>query len=165
MPFLIKWVDQCEYPERDVAVETPAGPLRLTVCGDVITNTDWINGSGGDVPGDGHWQCLFDAYWEDGDKNIDVNLLVQGTDYRRRVWAELCRIPFGETRSYAALSLALGSSPRAVGNACRDNPYAPIIPCHRVVSSTGLGGYCGATEGALLDIKIKLLRFEAEHCR
>jgi len=46
-----------------------------------------------------------------------------------------------------------------------DNPYAPIIPCHRIVSASGLGGYCGATEGALLDIKIKLLRFEAEQCR
>jgi len=90
---------------------------------------------------------------------------MQGTPYRRRVWAELCRIPFGETRSYAALAQKLGSSPRAVGNACRDNPYAPIIPCHRVVSASGLGGYCGATEGALLDIKIKLLKFEAEQCR
>ncbi|MGR8941804.1 MAG: methylated-DNA--[protein]-cysteine S-methyltransferase [Gammaproteobacteria bacterium] len=92
-----------------------------------------------------------------------VKLLMQGTPFRRRVWAELCRIPFGETRSYADLARTLGSSARAVGNACRDNPYAPIIPCHRVVSASGLGGYCGQTQGALVDIKIKLLAFEAEH--
>jgi methylated-DNA-[protein]-cysteine S-methyltransferase len=165
MPFLVKWVEQCEEPARNIAVETPAGPLLLTVRGDVIINTDWITEIGGNIPGDNDWQNLFDAYWHDENKHIEVKLLRQGTPYRRRVWAELCRIPCGERRSYAALALTLGSSPRAVGNACRDNPYAPIIPCHRVVSSSGLGGYCGVTEGALMDIKIRLLRFEAEHCR
>lgn len=165
MPFLVNWMGRYEQAARNIAVETPAGPLLLTVCGDVIINTDWITDIGSNMPGDSHWQRMFDAHGQDGNKHIEVKLLIQGTPYRRRVWAELCRIPFGETRSYAALALALGSSPRAVGNACRDNPYAPIIPCHRVVSSSGLGGYCGVTEGALMDIKIKLLRFEADHCR
>jgi methylated-DNA-[protein]-cysteine S-methyltransferase len=165
MPFLVKWADRCEEAARIIAVETPAGPLLLTVCGDVIINTDWTAGSAGNAPRDGDWQRVFDAHWQEGNQHIEVKLLRQGTEYRRRVWAELGRIPFGETRSYAALAHALASSPRAVGNACRDNPYAPIIPCHRVVSSSGLGGYCGVTEGALMDIKIKLLRFEAEHRR
>lgn len=165
MPFVVEWVDRCEDPARDIAVETPAGRLLLTVRGDVIINTDWIIGIGGSVPGDSQWQILFDTYWQDGNNPLEVKLLNQGTPYRRRVWAELCRIPFGETRTYAALARILGSSARAVGNACRDNPYAPIIPCHRVISSSGLGGYCGAIDGALMEIKIRLLRFEAERRR
>jgi len=165
MPIAIDWIDQCKEPARSIDVETPAGRLLLTVCGDVIINMDWAVDGNSPMSGDNQWQNLFDAYWHDRDKPIAVKLLMQGTPYRRRVWAELCRIPFGETRSYAALAKTLETSARAVGNACRDNPYAPIIPCHRVVSAAGLGGYCGATEGALLDIKIKLLRFEAEQCR
>jgi methylated-DNA-[protein]-cysteine S-methyltransferase len=165
MPFVIEWVERCGEPARNAAVETPAGPLLLTVRGDVIVDTNWSMDSDGGVPGDSRWQKLFDRYWHDWNAHIQVKLLQQGTPYRRRVWAELRRIPFGETRTYAALALTLGSSPRAVGNACRDNPYVPVIPCHRVVSSTGLGGYCGATEGAWMDVKIKLLRFEAERQR
>jgi len=165
MPFSITWVERCSGPEQIMSIHTPAGLLALTVVGDVIVNTDWLLDHDSAPPASAHWQRVFDAYWSEPEHTIELKLLAQGSPYRRRVWDELCRIPCGTTRSYAALSDSLGSSPRAVGNACRDNPYAPIIPCHRVVSASGLGGYCGATEGALLDIKIKLLRFEAEHCR
>jgi methylated-DNA-[protein]-cysteine S-methyltransferase len=165
MPFAIEWVERCDAPTRHIAVETPAGPLFLTLQGDVVVDANWRIDTDADLSDASRWQKLFDRYWNDWNTNIQIQLWLQGTPYRRRVWAELCRIPFGETRTYAALATTLGSSPRAVGNACRDNPYAPIIPCHRVVSSSGLGGYCGVTEGALMDVKIKLLRFEAEHRR
>jgi methylated-DNA-[protein]-cysteine S-methyltransferase len=165
MTFTVEWIEHYKEPARNIEVETPAGQLLLTVCGDLIINTDWNVDSRSNRRSDSQWQNLFDAYWSGKDHNLEVKLLVQGTPYRHRVWEELCRIPFGETRSYAALAKTLGSSPRAIGNACRDNPYAPIIPCHRVVSASGLGGYCGVTEGSLMDIKIKLLRFEEEHCR
>jgi methylated-DNA-[protein]-cysteine S-methyltransferase len=163
MPFAIDWVERCDAPARNVGIETPAGTLLLTLAEDVIVATDWIVDSAVGMPSESRWQNLFDRYWDGGNADLKVKLLLQGTPYRRRVWDALCRIPFGETRSYAALANTLGSSPRAVGNACRGNPYAPVIPCHRVVSASGLGGYCGVTEGALMDIKIRLLRFEAEH--
>jgi methylated-DNA-[protein]-cysteine S-methyltransferase len=165
MPVTVEWVEQCREPVKDIRVETPAGWLRVSVSGDVMVGCDWIIETDSRIPGDRKWQNLFDAYWHDSKIDLAVKVLMQGTPFRRRVWAELCRIPFGETRTYAALAHVLASSPRAVGNACRDNPYAPLIPCHRVVSSAGLGGYCGVTEGALMDVKIKLLQFEAEHCR
>jgi len=165
MPFSITWVAHCAGPEQVVSIQTPAGRLALTVCGDVIVNTNWLLDHETAPPPSEHWQRVFDAYGSGADNTIALKLLAQGSPYRRRVWDELCRIPCGATLSYAALASILNSSPRAVGNACRDNPYAPIIPCHRVVSASGLGGYCGATEGALLDIKIKLLRFEAEQYR
>ena len=67
-----------------------------------------------------------------------------GTSFQKKVWKELKKIPYGETRSYKEVALAIGhpQSARAVANACAKNPYAPSVPCHRVVRSDGnLGGY------------------------
>ena len=71
---------------------------------------------------------------------------LEGTDFQRRVWKEISKIPFGETRTYKDLAIAIGKpySSRAVANACGKNPYPVIIPCHRVIRSDGkLGGYSG----------------------
>lgn len=71
---------------------------------------------------------------------------LEGTDFQRRVWKEISKIPFGETRTYKDLAVAIGkpTSSRAVANACGKNPYPVIIPCHRVIRSDGkLGGYSG----------------------
>lgn len=86
-----------------------------------------------------------DAYVEgQGPSPRSLPLAPQGTPFRRRVWQELCRIPYGETLSYAELAVRVGSSPRAVGGAVGHNPIALIIPCHRVVAADGsLGGYAG----------------------
>jgi AraC family transcriptional regulator of adaptative response/methylated-DNA-[protein]-cysteine methyltransferase len=74
----------------------------------------------------------------------DVPLDIQGTAFQQRVWAELRRIPSGETRSYAQIAQALGEprSSRAVARACATNPVAVLVPCHRVVRADGgLSGY------------------------
>ena len=71
---------------------------------------------------------------------------LEGTNFQRTVWKEISKIPFGETRTYKDLAIAIGkpNSSRAVANACGKNPYPVIIPCHRVVRSDGkLGGYSG----------------------
>ena len=67
-----------------------------------------------------------------------------GTSFQKKVWKELKKIPYGETRSYKEVALAIGhpQSARAVANACAKNPYAPKVPCHRDIRSDGnLGGY------------------------
>jgi len=87
-------------------------------------------------------------------------LLPGGTKFQKSVWKELCKIPLGETRTYGEIAKILNSSARAVGNACRKNPIAIIIPCHRVVSATGIGGYAGKIEGKQLNIKRWLLKHE-----
>ncbi len=74
---------------------------------------------------------------------------VSGTAFQQRVWAELRRIPPGETRSYLDIARALGdpNATRAVGTANGANPIAIIVPCHRVVRNDGsLGGYAGGLE-------------------
>ena len=85
---------------------------------------------------------------------------LKGTDFQIKVWKEISKIPYGETRTYKDIAVAIGrpNSSRAVANACGKNPYAPIIPCHRVIRSDGsLGGY-SAPGG--IKIKKKLLKKE-----
>jgi AraC family transcriptional regulator of adaptative response/methylated-DNA-[protein]-cysteine methyltransferase len=76
--------------------------------------------------------------------HLDLPLDVQATAFQWRVWQELRKIPYGETRSYSQIAQALGSpkSVRAVANACAANPAAIVIPCHRIVHENGEpGGY------------------------
>lgn len=87
------------------------------------------------------------------------------TPFEKRVWTALCAIPRGRFTTYGLLSAHLGTSPRAVGNALRRNPFAPDVPCHRVVATGGkLGGFKGSWprdgEGITLDEKRGLLRGE-----
>lgn len=85
---------------------------------------------------------------------------IKGTDFQVLVWKEILKIPYGETRTYKEIAQAIGkpNSSRAVANACGKNPYAPDIPCHRVIRSDGkLGGYSGVGG---LKMKEKLLKIE-----
>tara|TARA_B100001989_G_scaffold242716_1_gene209749 strand:+ start:792 stop:1070 length:279 start_codon:yes stop_codon:yes gene_type:complete len=90
------------------------------------------------------------------------NLPLKGTEFEVKVWKEISKIPYGETRTYKDLAIAIGKpdSARAVANACGKNPYPPIIPCHRVIRTDGkLGGYSG--KGGI-KTKKKLLKQERE---
>jgi len=91
---------------------------------------------------------------------LGVKALPDGTEFQQRVWKALQAIPGGETRRYGELAHELGSSARAVANACRANPLPILIPCHRVVASNGPGGYMGETGGLGLAIKQWLLQHE-----
>lgn len=87
-----------------------------------------------------------------------VPLAPRGSEFQRRVWAELRAIPFGERRSYADLARAIGrpGASRAVGAANGRNPISIIVPCHRVIGSDGaLRGYAGgeASKRWLLDFE------------
>lgn len=82
--------------------------------------------------------------------------------FAARLYAELKKIPPGRVITYAALGRRIGcGSPRAVGQALRSNPFAPEVPCHRVIASDGApGGFQGKTGGAELARKLRLLREE-----
>lgn len=87
--------------------------------------------------------------------------LPAGTPFRQRVWAAIAAIPPGATRTYGELARELGSAPRAVGQACGDNPLPLIIPCHRVVAAHGAGGFAHSGGGFHLRVKTWLLAHEA----
>lgn len=90
----------------------------------------------------------------------------QGTPFQQKVWRALTQIPPGKVKTYGALASELNSSPRAIGNACRNNLFPLVIPCHRVVSASGIGGYAGDTidkqkgEIEFMQIKQWLLTYE-----
>ena len=89
-----------------------------------------------------------------------ISIALNGTEFQKAVWNELKKIPLGETRTYGDIAKKLNSSPRAVGNACRKNPIPLIVPCHRVISATGIGGFAGEVAGRQINIKRWLLNHE-----
>ena len=89
------------------------------------------------------------AYWDRELQTFDVPLVKQGTDFQQKVWAALRRIPYGQTWSYGRLAVEVGqpTASRAVGMANGRNPVGIVVPCHRVIGSTGsLVGYGGGLE-------------------
>ena len=89
---------------------------------------------------------------------FDLNLKLEGTEFQKKVWNELLKIPYGETRTYKDIAIAIGNEKacRAIGMANNKNPIPIIIPCHRVIGSNGkLVGYAGG-----INVKEKLLNIE-----
>ncbi len=100
------------------------------------------------------------AYFDGALKTFDLLLAPAGSAYQRGVWQALCDIPYGETRSYLDIAATAGGSPRSVGQANGRNPIPLIIPCHRVVATSHIGGYSG---GDGLPTKRWLLSLEDPH--
>lgn len=97
-------------------------------------------------------------YFKGERKHFDLPLKPLGTEFQKRVWKALMNIPYGETKSYKEIAIEVGSPKacRAVGSANNKNPIPIIIPCHRVIGSTGkLVGFAGG-----LNLKEKLLNLE-----
>ena len=116
--------------------------------------------------GNGHNQkatAEMDAYFAGNLRQFSVPLDLRGTDFQRQVWKLLQRVPYGETRSYGQIAIALGrpTASRAVGRATGTNPVAIIVPCHRVIGANGeLVGYGGGLnkKQALLDLEANVIR-------
>jgi len=157
----IRWLDLNETEERSFIIPTSIEALIVYQTGNVITKTEWfIENSKTAVVTQG-LSSQIQYFLNNPASSLSVNLLKQGSIYRNKVWSEIAKIPAGKVLSYSELARKIDSGPRAVANACRDNPFPGIIPCHRVVSVSGLGGYMGKTDGKCLEIKKKLLAIES----
>ena len=99
----------------------------------------------------------FSEYFEGTRRDFTLPLCLNGRAFEMRVWKTLMQIPYGETRSYGEIAAVCGNpkAARAVGQAVHRNPLPIIVPCHRVVSTSNLGGYAGGSA-----IKRFLLRLE-----
>jgi methylated-DNA-[protein]-cysteine S-methyltransferase len=82
-----------------------------------------------------------ERYLADAAAPFDLPLADAGTPFQRRVWQAMCAIPLGSVMTYGALARQVDGVARAVGQACGDNPFPLVIPCHRVVGAKGLGGF------------------------
>ena len=100
------------------------------------------------------------AYFANSDAKFSVPLKPNGTAHQQKVWRAMCDIPRGKTRSYGEVASELKSAAQAVGQACGANPIPIIIPCHRIVGKSGLGGFIHQASGNALDIKRWLLAHE-----
>jgi methylated-DNA-[protein]-cysteine S-methyltransferase len=142
-----------------LSLHTPLGDLTVSAEDEAIVAVDW--GWGRDqteTPTLLRAREQLQAYFDGQRRCFDLPLAPHGSQYRRRVWAALCAIPPGQTRTYAEIARVAGGSPRSVGQANGANPIPVLIPCHRVVAAASLGGYSG---GDGLDTKRFLLQLES----
>ena len=146
-----------------LSLHTPLGEVTISEDGGAIIALDWGRGRDQEATPLLREACdQLQDYFDGKRMSINLPLAPEGSDFQKRVWAALCAIPAGETRSYADIARAIGSAPRAVGGANGANPIPLFIPCHRVIAADGsLGGYSGgdgpATKRFLLDHESRAL--------
>ena len=146
-----------------LSLHTPLGEVTISEDGGAIVALDWGRGRDQEAtPLLCQARDQLQDYFDGKRMSFDLPLAPEGSAFQKRVWAALCAIPPGETRSYADIARAIGSAPRAVGQANGANPIPLFIPCHRVVAADGsLGGYSGgdgpATKRYLLDLESRAL--------
>ncbi|CAH9017762.1 methylated-DNA--[protein]-cysteine S-methyltransferase [Candidatus Nitrosacidococcus sp. I8] len=143
---------------------TPLGKLGISTCETGVTGLSFLSPETPDfiatTPLAKKVSSQLQAYFINPQMDFDLPMLSEGTSFQKKVWQALRTIPSGTTLTYGALAQQLKTSPRAIGGACRSNPLPIFIPCHRIVSQQGLGGYSGSVEGPNLDIKSWLLCHE-----
>ncbi|WML42662.1 methylated-DNA--[protein]-cysteine S-methyltransferase [Neobacillus sp. PS3-40] len=123
----IKRVEIFEEEWEEYLKENPTIQENQSLCGEAIKQLD--------------------EYFKGMRKEFDLPLSIEGTDFRKKVWDALRRIPYGEVRSYAEVAEMIGNSKavRAVGQANKANQLPIIIPCHRVIGTSGkLVGFAGS---------------------
>lgn len=144
-----------------LSLHSPIGDLTVTEENGKIISLDW-----GWVPE--NWQSStplleqavdqLNRYFDGEIGDFDLPLDPPGTEFQKKVWAEMLKIPAGKTKSYGEVAKILGSAAQPVGTACGANPIPVLIPCHRILAAGGkMGGYSG--DGGL-ETKEALLRLE-----
>jgi methylated-DNA-[protein]-cysteine S-methyltransferase len=150
------------------SVASPIGELTLAGAGSTLTHLLMAEQS--HEPDRSDWEPAapdafadvveqLDAYFAGTLTEFNVDMQSDGTEFQRRVWAALQTIPYGETRSYGQIAEQIGSpaASRAVGLANGRNPISIIVPCHRVIgSSGGLTGYGGGIERKRILLELEM---------
>jgi methylated-DNA-[protein]-cysteine S-methyltransferase len=141
-----------------LSMPSPIGHLTIDEQDDAIVAIRWADepaGNGSPLLAEAARQLA--AYFAGQLTDFDLPLAPAGSSFEKRVWVAMQQIPYGGTRCYGDLADTINSAPRPVGRACGHNPIPVVIPCHRVLAKTGLGGYSGS--GGLVT-KQRLLAIE-----
>jgi len=157
-------------PVYHTQIESPIGPLLLTLQEDHLTNV-CMHQQKRTVEIQPEWICnaspframakQFKEYFLGKRTVFDIPIRLIGTDFQRTVWNELMKIPYGTTTSYGELAKRIDNpkAVRAVGLANGQNPIPIIVPCHRVIGSNGkLTGFGGGLENKALLLQLEKQR-------
>ncbi len=136
-----------------LVIPSPLGPLTIACTGQAITSVEFgkksatvETGSVASLRAMNTCAKELEEYFNGKRSAFTVPLAPVGTDFQKKVWKAMQRVPFGETISYKTLAKRAGKPEaiRAAANACGKNPTLILIPCHRIVASDGTqGGYSG----------------------
>lgn len=143
-------------------IDTPVGPVRITVAGGVVAAVDHVQDPSDEAPPTDKLLRKairqIEEYFAGKRRRFDLPMAPAASPFQARVRQAIIDIPYGEAASYGGVAHILNSGPRAVGQACGRNDLVLLVPCHRVIGAGGaLGGY-GSTSG--LERKRRLLAFE-----
>jgi methylated-DNA-[protein]-cysteine S-methyltransferase len=141
--------------------------IHTTNDGDALTRIDFVSRQPALAPRSALAEKVarqLEAYLEDPQRPFDLPLAMAGTAFQQQLWSALREVPAGTTATYGQLAQRLRSGAQAVGQACRRNPIPIVVPCHRILSQGGMGGYAGRTTGEKLRTKQALLAHEGVEC-
>jgi methylated-DNA-[protein]-cysteine S-methyltransferase len=143
---------------------TPFAVLGIRTAGDRLTGIDYLPSGAATLDPLTRFAARvcrqIDSYLDDPAYRWELPFDYRGSEFQCRVWRAIHAIPPGKTLSYADVARTVGSAPRPVGGACGANRIPLVIPCHRVVGSSGIGGFMHTRHGPGLEIKRWLLRHE-----
>jgi len=143
-------------PQR--SLHSPVGDLTISEEDGEIVSLDWGWGAvQSDTPTLRTAIRQLNEYFDGEREAFDLKLAAAPTAFAARMRAAMIAIPYGKTRTYGEVASDLGSSAQAIGQSCGANHIPIIVPCHRILAATGLGGYSG--DGGL-EAKTALLRLE-----
>ncbi|HEY3596840.1 MAG TPA: methylated-DNA--[protein]-cysteine S-methyltransferase [Paraburkholderia sp.] len=129
----------------NAVIDAPFGKIGLRVEGESVREIVYLPESvrniAPDTPLAKETIAQIERYLERASATFDLPLADVGTAFQRRVWRAISDIPPGVVLTYGQLAKQIGSHPRAVGQACGSNYFPIVIPCHRVVASSGIGGF------------------------
>ena len=148
---------------REAVVAAPFGSVAVETRGDRLTALHLLPARSPTEPTSPLAVAVkeqLERYFEDPHYPFDLPLEIIGSPFQRRVWAAIAAIPRGQTRRYGDLAAELAAPARAVGQACGDNRLPLVIPCHRVIGATGIGGFAHSRGGFALTVKRWLLEHE-----
>jgi len=145
-------------------IDTPIGPLTLTLQDQTLTSVLWGKVRPDDAISDDpnplfrEVKSQLHSYFESKLTHFAIPLVFLGTDFQRKVWNALLEIPYGETRTYGEIATRIQNptAVRAVGAAIGKNPFAILVPCHRVIGRSGdLTGFAGGLKAKALLLNLE----------
>jgi len=149
----------------NAVIDAPFGKVGIRLEGEAVREIVYLPEStrniAPDTPLAREAAAQIERYFEQASMTFELPLAACGTAFQQRVWQAISEIPPGVVLTYGQLAKQLGSVPRAVGQACGSNFFPIVIPCHRVVSASGIGGFAHhAGDGFFRNVKRWLLAHE-----